>query len=102
MHGPGYSGNTPFAGTNYLTESVANNYHVYAIEWTANGVNWFVDGVKFYGVTKAQVQTYGNWVFDQPMFLLLNVAVGGNWPGNPDGSSIFPQRMYVDYIKVYQ
>jgi len=65
-------------------------------------VKWFVDGTQFYSVTKSQVQGYGNWVFDHPMFLLLNVAVGGNWPGNPDGSSTFPQRMYVDYIRVYQ
>jgi beta-glucanase (GH16 family) len=102
MHGPNYSGNTPFSGTNYLGESVSANYHVYAIEWNSTSVRWFVDGVQFYSVTKSQVQGYGNWVFDHPMFLLLNVAVGGNWPGNPDGSSVFPQRMYVDYVRVYQ
>jgi len=102
MHGPNYSGNTPFTGANYLNESVANNYHVYAVEWNSQGVSWFVDGNKFYSVTKSQVQGYGNWVFDHPLFILLNVAVGGSWPGNPDGSSTFPQRMYVDYIRVYQ
>jgi beta-glucanase (GH16 family) len=53
-------------------------------------------------VNKSQVQGFGNWVFDHPMFVILNVAVGGNWPGNPTGSSVFPQRMYVDYIRVYQ
>jgi beta-glucanase (GH16 family) len=78
------------------------NYHVYAIEWNSTSVRWFVDGVQFYSVTKPQVQGYGNWVFDHPMFLILNVAVGGNWPGSPDASSVFPQRMYVDYIRVYQ
>jgi beta-glucanase (GH16 family) len=102
MHGPNYSGNTPFAGTNYLNEQVNANYHVYAIEWNSTSVRWFVDGVQFYSVTKSQVQGYGNWVFDHPMFLILNVAVGGNWPGSPNGSSVFPQRMYVDYIRVYQ
>ncbi|MES2672842.1 MAG: family 16 glycosylhydrolase [Pseudomonadota bacterium] len=102
IHGPGYSGNTPFIGANYLPEAVNANYHVYSIEWNATSINWFVDGKKFYGVTKQQVQTYGNWVYDNPMFILLNVAVGGQWPGNPDGSSTFPQRMYVDYIRVYQ
>ena len=102
MHGPNYSGNTPFAGTNYLNENVNANYHVYAIEWNSTSVRWLVDGVQFYSVTKSQVQGYGNWVFDHPMFVLLNVAVGGNWPGNPDGGSVFPQRMYVDYIRVYQ
>jgi beta-glucanase (GH16 family) len=102
MHGPNYSGNTPFAGTNYLSEQVNANYHVYAIEWNSTSVRWFVDGVQFYSVTKSQVQSYGNWVFDHPMFVILNVAVGGNWPGSPNGSSVFPQRMYVDYIRVYQ
>ena len=102
MHGPNYSGNTPFAGTNYLNERVDANYHVYAIEWNSTSVRWFVDGVQFYSVTRSQVQGYGNWVFDHPFFVILNVAVGGGWPGSPDGSSVFPQRMYVDYIRVYQ
>jgi beta-glucanase (GH16 family) len=102
MHGPNYSGNTPFAGTNYLNESVSANYHVYAIEWNSTSVRWFMDGNLFYTVNKSQVQSFGNWVFDHPMFVILNVAVGGNWPGNPTGSSVFPQRMYVDYIRVYQ
>ncbi len=102
LHGPGYSGNTPFMGTNYLNHNVDAAYHVYAVEWNTNGISWFVDGNKFYSVSRAQVQTYGNWAFDQPFFLLLNVAVGGQWPGNPDGSSTFPQRMSVDYIRIYQ
>ena len=102
MHGPNYSGNTPFAGTYFLSEQVNANYHVYAIEWNSTTVRWYVDGNLFYTVTKSQVQSYGNWVFDHPMFLILNVAVGGNWPGSPNGSSVFPQRMYVDYIRVYQ
>ena len=103
MHGPNYSGNTPFAGTNYLNERVDANYHVYAIEWNSTSVRWFVDGVQFYSVTQvtgAELWTTGCSTI--PFFLILNVAVGGNWPGNPDGSSVFPQRMYVDYIRVYQ
>ena len=101
-HGPNYSGNTPFSGTYFLNENVNVNYHVYAIEWDTNTVRWFVDGTQFYSMTRSQVQSYGAWVFDQPFFILLNVAVGGNWPGSPDGSSTFPQRMYVDYVRVYQ
>jgi len=102
MHGPNYFGNTPFTNTYYLTENTNLNYHVYAIEWDANSVSYFVDSAKYYTVTKQQVQTYGNWVFDQPMFILFNLAVGGGWPGDPDGTSTFPQRMYVDYVRVYQ
>lgn len=102
LHGPGYSGNTPFMGTHNLGEYVDVNYHVHAVEWDANGIRWFRDNIQFYSVTRAQVQNYGAWVFDNPFFLLLNVAVGGNWPGSPDASSVFPQRMYVDYVRVYQ
>lgn len=102
LHGPNYSGATPFAGTHYLNEIVSANYHVYAIEWDTNNIRWYVDGTQFYSVSRSQVQNYGNWVFDQPFFILLNVAVGGNWPGSPNGSSTFPQRMYVDYVRVYQ
>lgn len=102
LHGPGYSGNTPFMGTHNLGEYVNVNYHVYAVEWDANGIRWFRDNIQFYSVTRTQIQGYGNWVFDSPFFLLLNVAVGGNWPGSPDAGSVFPQRMYVDYVRVYQ
>ena len=102
LHGPGYSGNTPFFGTHYLPHSADAAYHVYAVEWSANEIAWFVDGTRFYSVTRSQVQTRGNWVFDQPFWILLNIAVGGNWPGSPNGSSVFPQRLYVDYVRVYQ
>ncbi len=102
MHGPGYSGATPIGGTFNLGEVVNVNYHVYAIEWTADMVRWYVDNNNFYSVTRAQVQQYGPWVFDHPFFIILNVAVGGTWPGYPDATSVFPQRMYVDYVRVYQ
>lgn len=102
LHGPGYSGNTPISSTYNVGESVDANYHIYAVEWDSNGIRWFVDGNNFYSVTRAQVEQYGNWVYDHPFFILLNVAVGGDWPGSPDSSSAFPQRMYVDYVRVYQ
>ena len=102
LHGPGYSGDTPFFGTYDLGVGVDADYHIYAIEWDTNGIRWFVDDTQFYSVTRTQVEQQGTWVFDQPFWLLLNVAVGGTLPGNPDNSSSFPQRMYVDYIRIYQ
>mgnify|MGYP000648691261 CR=1 FL=1 len=102
LHGPGYSGDTPINGTHDLGESADANYHVYAVEWDENGIDWYVDDVNFYSVSRTQVEQYGNWVYDHPFFFLLNVAVGGSWPGEPDGTSQFPQRMYVDYVRVYQ
>ncbi len=102
MHGPGYSGATPIGAAFNLGERVDLNYHIYAIEWTADAVRWYVDNNNFYTITRAQVQQYGNWVFDHPFFIILNIAVGGTWPGYPDATSVFPQRMYVDYVRVYQ
>ncbi|MGY1522012.1 glycoside hydrolase family 16 protein [Luteimonas sp. A482] len=102
LHGPGYSGNTPLAGTHDLGQRADAGYRVYAVEWDATGIRWFVDDVQFYAVTRAQVEARGPWVFDQPFFLLLNVAVGGSWPGSPDTGSTFPQRMYVDWVRVHQ
>ncbi|MFT7559181.1 MAG: beta-glucanase (GH16 family) [Flavobacteriales bacterium] len=102
LHGPGYSGNTPIFGTNSIGENIDLNFHVYAVEWDTNGVTWYVDDVEFYSVTRQEVEVHGNWVFDHEFYLLLNVAVGGGWPGSPDGSSTFPQQMLVDYVRVYQ
>ncbi|MDH7451936.1 glycoside hydrolase family 16 protein [Luteimonas composti] len=103
LHGPGYSGGTtPFTGTHDLGRRVDLDYHVYAVEWDDHGFRWFVDDVQFHAVTRAQVEAHGAWVFDQPFFLLLNVAVGGSWPGSPDSGSQFPQRLYVDWVRVHQ
>ncbi|MFV8783651.1 family 16 glycosylhydrolase [Microbulbifer sp. SA54] len=102
LHGPGYSGNTPIMGTYNVGQSVDAGYHVYSVEWNSAGISWYVDGNNFYNASRAQVEQYGSWAFDHPFFILLNVAVGGSWPGSPDGSSTFPQRMYVDYVRVYQ
>ena len=78
-----------------------NNYHVYAANWQPGKIEFSVDGHIYNTVTRAN--TNGNWVFDgNQMFILLNLAVGGNWPGNPDGSSHFPQELIVDYVRVYE
>ncbi len=102
LHGPGYSGNTPLNGSHNLGEPANARYRVYAVEWDENGIRWFVDNHNFYSVTRAQVEQHGAWVYNRPFFLLFNVAVGGTWPGSPDGSSVFPQRLYIDYVRVYQ
>lgn len=81
----------------------ADDFHVFAIEWEEGEFRWYVDGL--------HVQTQRTWhterarfpaPFDQPFHMLLNVAVGGKLPGNPDATSVFPQRMSVDYVRVYQ
>ena len=100
VHGPGYSGGGGVSGSYTFVPDVADDFRVFAIEWQTNIIRWYVDGIHYFTVTPANLG--GNtWVFNQPQFFLLNVAVGGNWPGYPDGTTIFPQKMLVDYVRVY-
>lgn len=78
-----------------------SQYHVYAVEWDASAIRWYVDGNKFHEVNIAG-GVNGTSEFHAPYFLLFNLAVGGNWPGSPDGSTAFPNRMQVDYVRVYR
>jgi predicted small secreted protein len=78
-----------------------SQYHVYAVEWDAAAIRWYVDGNKFHEVNIAG-GINGTSEFHAPYFLLFNLAVGGNWPGSPDASTAFPNRMQVDYVRVYR
>jgi beta-glucanase (GH16 family) len=102
VHGPGYSGAGGVGGNYTLPngQRFADAFHVFAVEWEPNVIRWYVDGNLYFTVTPSQVS--GTWVFDHPHFLLLNLAVGGNWPGNPDGTTVFPQTYHIDYVRVYQ
>jgi beta-glucanase (GH16 family) len=89
-------------GSTSLTSGLlSDDYHVYSLNWTANSIQWLLDGTKYYEVNRSEI-TGGNMPFDKPFFFILNVAVGGNWPGNPTDATMFPQKMYVDYVRVYQ
>jgi beta-glucanase (GH16 family) len=100
VHGPGYSGDGGVGGDYTFGPDVADDFRVFAVEWETNVIRWYVDGIQYFTVTPTNLG--GNtWVFNQPQFFLLNVAVGGNWPGYPDGTTILPQRMLVDYVRVY-
>ncbi len=103
VHGPGYSGGSGIGGPVALPNDVAfaEDFHVYAIECETNHIRWFVDDQPYFNVTSATVPRNTEWVFNKPKFLLLNLAVGGAWPGSPDGTTTFPQRMIVDYVRIY-
>jgi len=103
VHGPGYSGANGIGGPYTLAggAAFADDFHVFAIEWETNRIRWYVDSQLYFTVTPTNLPKGAQWVFSQPQFLLLNVAVGGNWPGNPNGTTTFPQRMIVDYVRVY-
>lgn len=81
---------------------VSADYHVYAVEWEPTVMRWYFDDVKFYTTSNWWASTAYPAPFNQPFFFILNIAVGGNWPGYPDATTTFPQTMYVDYIRVYQ
>lgn len=101
VHGPGYSGSGGVGKPFVLKDgNFADDFHVYAVEWEPQEIRWYVDGQQYFTVTPADVN--GEWVFDHPFFLILNVAVGGRWPGYPDMNTVFPQTMQVDYVRVYQ
>lgn len=103
MHGPGYSGAGGIGGPDTLASAAyADDFHTYAVEWTPGLIRWFVDGAQYFQVTPASIPTTAKWVFDHPFFLLLNVAVGGGWPNDPDATTTFPQQMVVDYVRVYK
>lgn len=100
LHGPGYAGANN-VGTGYdLPEPLANDFHIFAIEWEGEEIRWYVDDTNYFTLTAADVP--GEWVYDHPFFFLLNVAVGGNWPGYPNSTTQFPQQMQVDYVRVFQ
>jgi beta-glucanase (GH16 family) len=98
-HGPGYVGAEGLGGSVDLGLDLSAGFHEYAMEWEPDELRWFVDDRLFATVHREDVP--GEWVFDHPFYLLLNLAVGGNWPGSPDETTVFPQTLVVDYVRVY-
>jgi beta-glucanase (GH16 family) len=102
VHGPGYSGGNGIGGGyEFEGKLPSDEFHVYAVEWTPNKIRWMIDDQEFFSVTPDDLPEGAAWVYDHPFFLILNLAVGGNWPGNPDASTVFPQSLLVDYVRVY-
>ena len=104
IHGPGYSGKDGISAPFALPDNgrFADDFHIYAVEWEPNVIRFYVDEHVYATRTPADLPQGTKWVYDHPFFVLLNVAVGGNWPGNPDATSVFPQTMLVDYVRVYE
>lgn len=101
IHGPGYSGSGGIGAAYTLPsgKSFADDFHVFAVDWSPSAIKWSVDGQVY--ETRAPADVGGNkWVYDHPFFLILNFAVGGDWPGSPDAGTSFPQTMTVDYVHV--
>mgnify|MGYP001243447383 CR=1 FL=1 len=84
-----------------FSETFSDEFHVFSIEWDESGIIWLLDDQEFFSVSNTVSGTQ-NYPFDNPFFFILNVAVGGVWPGYPDATTTFPQYMAVDYVRVYQ
>ncbi len=102
VHGPGYSGSNGLGNSFRADDPWTDDFHVYAIDWDPYIIRWYVDGELYGTVSVNALQDNQTWVYDHDFFLLINVAVGGNWPGYPDETTEFPQEMLIDYIRVYQ
>ncbi|NJL12387.1 MAG: glycoside hydrolase family 16 protein [Microscillaceae bacterium] len=101
VHGPGYSGGNALTKPYGLRDGrFDTDFYVYAVEWGADYIDFFVDGFLYKRVTPEDAT--GEWVFNQPFFMLLNVAVGGTFVGFPTSETPFPQSMYIDYVRVYK
>jgi beta-glucanase (GH16 family) len=105
LHAPAYNGGAGH-GSSYTLPGggdFANDFHVWAAEWDSRGIRFHLDGQLVFNADKETVETTrGPWIYDHPFYLILNLAVGGDWPGPPDASTPFPSRMLVDYVRVYQ
>ena len=83
-------------------DDISDNYHLYSIEWYADRIDFFIDDVKYFTFTNDGAGNFRTWPFDQRFHLLINIAVGGQWPGSPDNSTKFPSEMLIDFVRVYE
>lgn len=101
VHGPGYSASAAITKSYGLErDRFDNDFHVFAVEWGSDYIHFYVDDTFYQEITPGDLT--GDWVFDHPFFIILNVAVGGNYVGWPLSTTPFPQTMLVDYVRVYK
>lgn len=101
LHGPGYSGSNGYGNTIDLPAPVADDFHVFVVDWEADRIVWTVDGTEYHTATPADVAP-NKWAYNHPFYLLLNLAVGGNFGGPVAADTEFPASMLVDYVRIYQ
>lgn len=101
LHGPWPAAPEGIGGEDESASPLSAGFHTYGVEWEPGRINFLLDGTVYYGLSRAELPSSYPWPFDHPNFLLLNLAVGGNWPGNPDATTQFPARMRVDWVRVW-
>jgi beta-glucanase (GH16 family) len=102
IHGPGYSGGHGIGAPATLPgSSFADKFHVFAVEWRPDRIDFFVDDTRYATRRPSDLPHGTRWVYDHPFYIIVNLAVGGGWPGSPDATTHFPQQLVVDYVRVY-
>ena len=102
IHGPGHFGGSAIGRTHTISQGGFHlGFHEFAVQWSPERISWYVDGFNYFTVALTDLPAGATWVYDHPFFILLNVAVGGRWPGSPDETTTFPQTMLVDWVRVY-
>ena len=97
VHGPEY-----FTGADRLNHGAfADDFHVFALEWDPSYLRFFMDGVNYAALNRASLANQAQWVYNHPFHIVFNVPVGGIWPGSPDATTVFPQKMLISYVRVY-
>ena len=101
IHGPGYSGGEGIGAPYNLPDGkkFSDDFHTFAVDWSPEKIVWSVDGNEYQTRTPADLGG-DKWVFDHNFYMILNLAIGGDWPGDPDGNTSVPQKLTVDYVKV--
>lgn len=104
LHGPLYSGDSPLTGAYTLPghRSFSDGFHVFAVEWDPASIRFYVDNVLYETQTPDSIPANKKWVFNHPFFIVLDLAVGGYWPSDPNRNTVFPATMLVDYVRVYR
>jgi beta-glucanase (GH16 family) len=103
LHAPAYFGGGGFGQSRDLGQRVDAAFRTFAVEWDSTHMTFFVDNQSFFTVDRTQLElTKGPWVFDHPFFIILNNAIGGDFPGPPGAGTVLPQNMVVDYVRVYR
>jgi beta-glucanase (GH16 family) len=104
LHGPSTTADTSDLTSTFTLpagQNFADDFHIYAVEWSPDTARFYVDANLYATFRSSDWPAGGKWVFDHPFFIILNLAIGGDWPGSPDASTKFPQSMLVDYVRVY-
>ncbi len=97
LHGPSY-----FSGIYQLPRGIfADAYHVFALQWDPRHIAFFVDGINYATFNRSSLADPNAWIYSHPFYVILDLAIGGTWPGNPDVTTTFPSKMYVSYVRFY-